>query len=689
MAMQTKLKSLLSYVSPMNGPVYLEIVRHPTDPKLLERPHSPFQIISDSEPLTRLVDAKFTTDAGTDLKRVSLLIQKDNYSFTKNSLYPLTNLDIDEYWRRALSFYLDGRSDGSSIVLFRSQLNEERELQPFQPLVFCKVKEAFFGSPCPECGSILELCDQDDILKAAKLLPYSSSLRRYLFCPSCHDEQRPSFFYTYDLEDHDSPHLQDRWALIKAFGRLKGTHAENDQFPCVGCPSHSECYGVDWLATTRLSFFSFYPFYMLIFEAMTLHAFDFLSLVSGASVDEVKEQLSSNQDLGRKSCIDALEHQGQIRSPFFFEQDDRDFLEIMYLKLSFLSQLIEFVLSVPDYQGHPILDFSIDRLWLKIDASDSRLPFFWNFKVKPIDIGIAPQENSYLLGKPCLHRLYSLALIWFYTFIVNKDQGIEKVYRYLGKEFKKYVSDGHYGAENFFVKPIQQPFLPENIHWNPEEKEVSEQWHPLWQETLGLGLSLLEVSVDEDSRWSKHEFITRVNALADRIKQTLFHDTYVEPKYIEDTGSADVHEILLRIKEKWQEPAKTSPEHLEETIVAPIVDLKRPDETVIARQDEALMERTILESSRHLGEKSRRPVETNADDIPATIIAQPLGRTTEGSGPSTPLSSKNGQFQERGLVSEKTREEDTRKREAPLESEDDDFFTQTVILSPNKDKNKD
>jgi hypothetical protein len=174
--MQTKLKSLLSYVSPMDGPVYLEIVRRPTGPKLLERPYSPFQTISDSDPLTRLVDAKFTTDAGTDLKRVSLLIQKDNYSFTKNSLFPLTNLDIDEFWQRALDFYLNGRFDGSSVVLFRPQLNEERELLPFQPLFFCRLKQAFFHPPCPECGSSLELCDQDDILIAARLLPYSSSL---------------------------------------------------------------------------------------------------------------------------------------------------------------------------------------------------------------------------------------------------------------------------------------------------------------------------------------------------------------------------------------------------------------------------------------------------------------------------------------------------------------------------------
>ena len=299
---------------------------------------------------------------------------------------------------------------------------------------------------------------------------------------------------------------------------------------------------------------------------------------------------------------------------------------------------------------------------------------------------MAPQKNPYFSGMRYVHRLYSLALIWFYTFIANKKQDIEKVYRYLGEGFKEYVSDGRYGTKNFFVKPIQQPFLPENIYWNPEGKGVSEQWHPLWQETLGLGLSLVEASVDENSRWSKHEFINRVKALADEIKQALFHDTYVEPKGAENAGSADVHEILLKIKEKWQQAPEASSEHLEETIVAPLAELMRPNQTIISRQDEALMERTGLDSPHHLEEESRLPIETNESDIPETIIAQPFGITDEASSSSTPLSSKNMHFQGRGHVSEEAIEGDTQKRKAPLEPEEDDFFTRTVILTPNKDK---
>ena len=190
----------------------------------------------------------------------------------------------------------------------------------------------------------------------------------------------------------------------------------------------------------------------------------------------------------------------------------------------------------------------------------------------------------------------------------------------------------------------------------------------------------------------------------------MFHDTHVEPKHIEDTGSADVHKILSKIKEKWQIEAKTSPDVLEETIVAPIADLKQPGETIISRQGEALMEEAVLESSHHMGEKQRGPIERKQDDIPETIIAQPFERTNietdegdipetiiaqpfgkinEASSPSTPLSSENMHFQQEGYTSEKTREQDTRRRKEPLEPEEDDFFTQTVILSPNKDKNRD
>ena len=105
------------------------------------------------------------------------------------------------------------------------------------------------------------------MLQGYGLQPYSKSLKRYLFCPSCNGSKEKIDFYVSSLDDNDPAFLKDRYELIKKFGQLNGNENFAGQLPCVNCIRHQECYGPDGLAVSRIVPLSFYPFYMLIFKA--------------------------------------------------------------------------------------------------------------------------------------------------------------------------------------------------------------------------------------------------------------------------------------------------------------------------------------------------------------------------------------------------------------------------------------
>lgn len=270
--------SLLHYLNSSLNPVSLEISLSIEDRPNSEITDFPFLLISDSDPLTRLMEARFMTDAGSELIKVFLLVQRDHYLITKDEPLPINNQGIDEVWQKALSLL-----KGEGVIKTLShQMDGRGRLLPFQPLFFCKTKQLFFPPPCPRCGSPLEQCYDEDILVPSGLQPYSTSLERYLFCPSCF-LTKDSCFYIYELEDSDSPPLKDRKTLIREFGRLIEMNKEGIQFPCIECSDHSICYGPENEVLSRVVPFSFYPFYLLISKVPSLNALDFLSITSGRS----------------------------------------------------------------------------------------------------------------------------------------------------------------------------------------------------------------------------------------------------------------------------------------------------------------------------------------------------------------------------------------------------------------------
>ncbi|SPD75701.1 conserved hypothetical protein [uncultured Desulfobacterium sp.] len=298
--------SLIPYLNPEPCGIHLKISFSHKDQSALEKAQSPFLIINDSGPVARIVEARFMTNAGSTVKNVFLIVQKDSYLLSEKTSLPINNLDIDLRWQQAFSRYVGNVRD-DRVSILPEQIGQEGGLTPFMPLFLCKDVDAFFHPPCPHCGAYLEQCYDDEMLAGIGLAPYSASLKRYLFCPSCHASIGRSDFYTASKDDADPQFLKDRGDLIRSLKSICEDKNATGIFPCPGCSVRQECYGDENLLLSRIEPFSFYPFYMIIFNEMSPNAFDFLAFISGSSqehrrfsaellndLDDIREKIKNN-----------------------------------------------------------------------------------------------------------------------------------------------------------------------------------------------------------------------------------------------------------------------------------------------------------------------------------------------------------------------------------------------------------
>lgn len=272
-------QSLVPYLDQTHHPFVLKLA-FPKQPKIdSENLQTPFVILYDSDPLTQVFMGKVVTDTGKPFKDIFLLTQRGNYSPSVPALHGLTNRAVDRLWQEA--FRLHKRGPGGISITLSANVKDDRTLLPFKSLFYCAFKDRFFHPLCPTCGRSLDLCRVDGILEARGLSPYSSSLDRYLYCPSCAEAEKLSDFYVPRKREGDPPFLLDLHDLIGAFGQIEDDMTRS--FPCVPCAEKTYCYGAHGKALQRIFPFSFLPFYLLAFEAYPAHAMDFLRLVSGGS----------------------------------------------------------------------------------------------------------------------------------------------------------------------------------------------------------------------------------------------------------------------------------------------------------------------------------------------------------------------------------------------------------------------
>ena len=639
-----EMPSLLPYLEFTDTNFRLNFSLISQDSSVLEKFPFPFLVISESDPFARLIEAQFVTNAGSEIKRAFLLLQKDEYHLTRDELRPFNNQDIDQWWQKAFLFYSRKNQDNSAIII-ADQIGEDGGLISLQPLFFCKSKRIFFHPPCPVCGLPLQQCYDDNILTDLGFQRYSTSLKRYLFCPSCFGSRGKSDFYVYSLESSDHPALKDRWDLIKKFGCLIDKGNCLNRFPCIDCSSHQECYGSDGLVASRIVPLSFYPFYMLIFEAASVNALDFLSLISGASFDELESRLSEKQQLGRMSCLKSLKQNSLSATPFFFDKNKRYFLEVLYLKLSFLGELVQTIFSRIDDPGFGL---SIDRIWIKLTDQSGLLSCVCNFLLKIINIEGNAAKPPFL---PKLFPYYSphfLGILWFYTLLVNKKQDVSEIYVTLGEKIEKIVPSDDDSLESFLKNSFDGAFSPENIFWIPDGKSVSQDWKRLWEKSIGLGWSLLKIGLRtglmEDSKWSKDKFRQELENLRKELKDKLFsHElNFVQAEPAPENKA--ISDILAKIMKKWSIGLDTQEEELDKTVVVPTANREWFDNKNVASQDEYGIEETVILSPDDFKKKRSQSIQAEENDIP----------TTKGAD----------------------------------QPEKNDFISETVILSPEKSSDK-
>jgi len=696
--------SLLPYLDPAGEKLYLKFSFFPQVPSAQRKSRFPFLVIDDSNPVGRLLEAQFVTDAESELKRVFVLLQKDQYSLATDGLWPVGNPDVDRCWQEAFSFYSEKTQNGS-VTVFSNQLGKDGALLPLQPLFFCRERQSFFHPLCPECGTPVQQCYDDELLGGLGLQPFSTSLKRYLFCPSCSSSGREASFYAFSLETSDPPMVKDRWDLIREFGLLTEGKSHLGAFPCAACSNHQECFVSDGLAASRIVPLSFYPFHMLIFEAMSLGALDFLSLVSGASLEDLESHAGERQQLGRISCLRGLKRDGLANAPFLFGRDERHFLEVLYLKLSFLGEVVQTIFSGLDTYQHPAHGLSVDRIWVKLTDQGGLLPSFWNFKVEIIDVGADGAKRPFLPKCSPWYGLHFLGLFWFYALVVNKRQRVSEVYGVLAQAMERVSSNAEVTLDVLLTDELKRVSSWENIFWDQDghqEQPLREDGVRLWRACLGLGWSLLKASLRGEPAWSREGFWQELENLREEIKNSLFRQESTAGLAEPMAEDKAIHEIIVRLMDKWRvgfaaeevEEDRAQAFDPEETIMASTAEREVLDDSVALCPEEEDVEETVIlspESFSRLSSPPREmssPSETMESDIPETVVIQPSQGAAASLRSFEPLPPQGVGFEKSATSVEEAPDKFREGKMTTEEPEGDDFLAQTVVLRPDRGKGK-
>jgi hypothetical protein len=628
--------TLLSYLRPADGRFALKVSLKEGSLVAAEGGHFPFLVISDQDPLFRLIEAKIITDGGSEVRKVFLMLQKDEYVLSRDDLWPITNRDVDEAWRKAFSFHSREGQDPPALIL-GEQVNRSGRLIPFQPLFYCKAAEVFFHPPCPRCGSPLEICYEDALLSRSGLQPYSTSLRRHLFCYSCTGKGGPDF-YVYSIQSSDPVPVKDRMQLIREFGPLAAGDRGTGRFPCVECPHRPDCYGPDQKALLRIVPFSFYPFYLLVLEGMTLHAVDFLALASGASPDELERQLKAGGEFGRARCVESLQRRGLKKMPFLFEQEDAFFLEILYVKLTFLGQVVRSLGADRKTSVRPELRPSLRSIWMKIPEPEGLLPFFWNFRAVPFDLSRDLKEVSSFSFFPNLRDEGFLGLLWFYALLVNRKQDLAAVYGGLERVFGRVSADGSPSPEAAFEPGGEGIFRPENIFWDPDGREAGREWKPLWDRAIVLGGILFGAGRGEGGAFPSEGWWNEWEGLREIVRKSLFQREIAKEQEKEEEGGQEpspglesgtsedkiIHRILAGILKKWEKTQKPLLPEPAETVILNLKELEAIGQEGIR---EEMSETVILSAGqvgkgRETGRVTEKGVSESGEQTPASKIRE-------------------------------------------------------------------
>jgi len=506
--------SLLPFLERNPGTFHLCFPLASQDPESIAHSSFPFLLVSDSDPTARIVAACVETDAGDRVAPMFFLVQKDRYRLGKETLHPLTNVEVGKAWLRAGAAY---RSLGDPCAprFFEGQSGADGTPIQFAPLFFCKEKGRYFHPPCPRCGHPLSLCADDAVLAAAGLPLYTASLDRHLYCQSCAASGGGNF-YAIEAGSGAPAALRDLVSLVREFGKVGSGPSGETGFPCPACPERGECFGPSLKALSRIVPFSFYPFHAFAFDAMSLCAADFLSLLSGAGAEQLARRLESAGERGRASLVRAAGDP----APLLFERGERRFLEVLYLKLSLLGELFDSLPPGGRPAGPPEFRPSVDRAWVALGAARNLLPRYWNFRVTVLDIGRYGGENASRGGAPGRDEMSFLGVAWFEALLANSKQDGIAVRGALSERLRNPPP----GDASPFpgARDPGSPFFAGNLLFEPAAEPLSEGAARLWEGALAAGWSILLAGEGGEKVTARETIASEIRKVRALVRDRLF-----------------------------------------------------------------------------------------------------------------------------------------------------------------------
>jgi len=627
----TTYASLVPYLQPSTA--YLAISLQSTDREELEHLPNPFMVVDDSSPVGTLIQARYLTDGETILQELFLFVQKNSYNITTDSLSPFTNEHMESLWQSA--FHLYSSQPHSGLVRLSVLSRQDGSLNTFAPLFFCKFKNLYFEPVCPRCTSPLVQCEDNDLLESAGLPPFTSTLHRYLYCENC-SRFAAKQFYVHERISEDATTVKDLNELISEFSSLVDNQATEGLIPCTTCDHKGACFGSDAKALSRIAPLSFYPFHLLPFEASTLQGTDFLALLSGADVDKLTSTFSS--PLVRRNRLASARQYVSHQMPFIFDQPKR-FLEILYLKLVFLSQLAHWLTQLPTKGLSPLTSLSFDSFWVDICELEDTLPYFWNFKLKPRGLILFPDNRPFPSRDYPATRLDLLALAWFFVLLRNSGQEAQQILERINDLF---ANASPISSEQFLSRlkdNLLPGFEPEQIFWEPQEADVPGDYKALWYSCLELGWKMVQSAFDTTQRSPEIQpWEEQIERVKKNVKEALFLSSpaeravaiQVEGEKEEKRPSdqdAEIARVLSSIAAKWETEMIESLAYMtEDTRPAPEPTGLEPEPE--AGQPAPALEETLIvtpgSSKAPLSEQPdtppQGPFEEEEEEIPETII---------------------------------------------------------------------
>jgi len=597
--------SLLPFLAPRGPALRLGFPLASDDPRTLADSSFPFVLLSDADPVARLVAARIETDEGEPLAPLFVLVQKDRYRLASDALRPVTNPAVEEAFRRAFAAYC--RQDAPAPArLLGGQVREGGAPVPFASLFFCKHRRLFFHPPCPRCGRALALCRDERLLAAARLPLYSASLERYLFCEACGGPPGGGFFAV-EAPAGALPAVRDRASLVREWGGL-AAGAPGTGFPCPACPERAACYGPGLAVLRRIAPFSFYPFHAAFCAPASACAPDFVALLSGIPADRLVEILAASGEAGRAACAAAA---GRGGNGVLFRGGERRFLEVLYLKLSLLRELFACLPRGEQAARGADPAAALDRVWVTLGAGREAMPRYWNFSAALFDVGRFLGEDLPGAAAPGRGGLADFGLCWFEALVGGPGRD--------GAALRAALARALVAEPGSTPPPLPGarggggPFGPEGLLFPPERVPLSPAAEALWEEILAFGWNLFAAGAGGAALPARAGVEQGIDGLRTRVRDLLFaegapageaHPSAAAAAPQEDRAIA---EALGAVLAEWEAAAASPPS-------AP-----PPDE-------EGFVVRTVLLKGRPAGEPAAAPppaAGAGPDLLEKTVVLRP------------------------------------------------------------------